>query len=204
MLKLPWADFPFAPSGLELPTMNLTSYFAEYYRILANPEIPELITLCKERVVTARDVGRKLLLAGNGASASIASHLATDFSKQGGVRAMAFNDANLITALGNDCGYEHWIARALDLYSDPDDVVILISSSGQSPNVVNAAQHAKQLGLYVAAFTGFDRENPLSAAADLNLWVDSHSYNIVECTHMIWLTAVVDLLIGTAEYNVTG
>lgn len=174
--------------------MNLTDYLAEYPRLLANPEIPGLITTLKDRIAGARDAGRKLMLAGNGASASIASHLATDFSKQGGVRAMAFNDANLITALGNDCGYENWIAKALDFYADKDDVLILISSSGQSPNVVKAAQHAKELGLYVAAFTGFAQDNPLGATADLNLWADNRSYNIVECTHMIWLAAVVDLL----------
>jgi D-sedoheptulose 7-phosphate isomerase len=174
--------------------MNLQAYLAEYPRLLASPEIPGLITKLKERIAEARDAGRKLMLAGNGASASIASHLATDFSKQGGVRAMAFNDANLITALGNDCGYENWIAKALDFYADQGDVLILISSSGKSPNVVKAAHHAKELGLYVAAFTGFAQDNPLGAAADINLWADSRSYNIVECTHMIWLAAVVDLL----------
>jgi D-sedoheptulose 7-phosphate isomerase len=184
--------------------MNLQSYLAEYPRLLANPEVPDLLHRLKDRIAVARDAGRKLMLAGNGASASIASHLATDFSKQGGVRAMAFNDANLITALGNDCGYENWIAKALDLYADHGDIVILISSSGKSPNVVQAAKRAKELGLYIAAFTGFDPDNPLGAAADLNLWADSRSYNIVECTHMIWLTAVVDLLIGTSEYSVTG
>lgn len=181
--------------------MNLPLYLAEYSRLLANPEVPALLHRLEERITTARAAGGKILLAGNGASASIASHLATDFSKQGGVRAMAFNDANLITALGNDCGYQHWIARALDFYADKEDVLILISSSGQSPNVVEAARRAKELGLYIAAFTGFARDNPLGAAADLNLWVDSRSYNIVECTHMIWLTAVVDLLIAASESN---
>jgi D-sedoheptulose 7-phosphate isomerase len=184
--------------------MNLQSYLAEYPRLLANPEIPGLITRLKDRIAEARGAGRKLLLAGNGASASIASHLATDFSKQGGVRAMAFNDANLITALGNDCGYENWIAKALDFYADKGDVLILISSSGKSPNVVKAAQRGKELGLYVAAFTGFAKDNPLGAVSDINFWVDSRSYNIIECTHMIWLTAVVDLLIGASEYSVAG
>ena len=184
--------------------MNLTNYLAEYPRLLADPEIPGLITRLKDRIAEARDSGHKLMLAGNGASASIASHLATDFSKQGGVRAMAFNDANLITALGNDCGYENWIAKALDFYADKGDVLILISSSGKSPNVVKAAQRGKELGLYVAAFTGFAKDNPLGTVSDINFWVDSRSYNIIECTHMIWLTAVVDLLIGASEYSVSG
>jgi D-sedoheptulose 7-phosphate isomerase len=184
--------------------MNLTSYLLEYQRLLANPAIPDLITRLKDRLAEARDAGRKIMLAGNGASASTASHLATDFSKQGRVRAMAFNDASLITALSNDCGYENWIAKALDFYADKSDVLILISSSGKSPNVVKAAHRAKELGIYVAAFTGFAEDNPLGAVADINFWVDSRSYNIVECTHMIWLTAVVDLLIGASEYSVAG
>ena len=174
--------------------MNIQSYLSEYTRLLENPRWPELMERLKARIVEVRAAGGKLMLAGNGASASIASHLATDFAKQGQVRAMAFNDANLITALGNDCGYENWIAKALDFYADQGDVLILISSSGKSPNVVKAAQHAKELGLYVAAFTGFAKDNLLGAAADINLWADSRSYNIVECTHMIWLAAVVDLL----------
>ena len=181
--------------------MDITAYLDEYRRLLEQPQWAVLMERFKHRVLEARAAGGKLMLAGNGASASIASHLATDFSKQGGVRAMAFNDANLITALGNDCGYENWIAKALDFYADKDDVLILISSSGKSPNVVKAAQRGKELGLYVAAFTGFAKDNPLGAIADINLWADSRAYNIVECTHMIWLAAVIDLLIGSAEYS---
>jgi D-sedoheptulose 7-phosphate isomerase len=184
--------------------MNITTYLAEYRRLLENPEWPALIEAFRVRVVQAREAGGKLMLAGNGASASIASHLATDFAKQGKVRAMAFNDANLITALGNDCGYENWIAKAVEIYADPRDILVLISSSGRSPNVVKAAHEAKARGLYVAAFTGFAADNPLGAAADLNFWVDSRAYNIVECTHMILLAGVVDLLVGASEYSVTG
>jgi D-sedoheptulose 7-phosphate isomerase len=184
--------------------MNIQSYLSEYERLLGNPRWPTLIEQFKSRIVEAGAVGGKLMLAGNGASASIASHLATDFAKQGKVRAMAFNDANLITALGNDCGYENWIAKAVEIYADPEDVLILISSSGRSPNVVKAAHEAKARGLYVAAFTGFASGNPLGDAADINFWVDSRSYNIVECTHMILLAGVVDLLIGASEYSVAG
>ena len=181
--------------------MNIESYLAEYPRLLDDPQWPALMESFKARISAARDTGGKLMLAGNCASASIASHLATDFAKQGKVRAMAFTDANLITALGNDCGYENWIARAVDIYANPQDILILISSSGKSPNVVKAAHRAKEKGLYVAAFTGFAKDNPLGAAADINFWVDSRSYNIVECTHMILLAGVVDLLIGASEYS---
>ena len=184
--------------------MNIQSYLSKYTRLLDNPQWPLLMERFKARIVEARAAGGKLMLAGNGASASIASHLATDFAKQGKVRAMAFNDANLITALGNDCGYENWIAKAVEIYANPQDTLILISSSGKSPNVVKAAHEAKARGLYVAAFTGFAADNPLGTAADINFWVDSRSYNIVECTHMILLAGIVDLLIGQSEYSVAG
>lgn len=177
--------------------MNLKTYFSQYQGLISSPEIFSLIEDLAARINRLGLEGRKIILAGNGASASMASHLATDFSKQCGVRALAFNDANLITALGNDCGYENWISRSLDFYADRGDILILISSSGRSPNVVNAAMRGKELGLYVVAFTGFDKDNPLGAATDINFWVNSHTYNVIECTHMIWLTAVVDLLDGS-------
>ena len=184
--------------------MDLNRYLTEYSRLVSQAETRTGIEALKECILKARERGGKLILAGNGASASIASHLATDFTKQGGVRAVTFNDANLITALGNDCGFENWIAKAVDLYADPQDLLILISSSGTSANVVKAAQRAREKKIAVAALTGFAADNPLGKLADTHLWADSKAYNIVECTHMIWLTAACDLLIGQAEYGVKG
>jgi D-sedoheptulose 7-phosphate isomerase len=192
------------PMNSKNEPMNLDNYFSEYRRLLAPEGIGETMHALKVRIEQVRAEGRKLIFAGNGASASIASHLATDFSKQGGVRAMAFNDANLITALGNDCGYENWIAKALELYGDRGDLLVLVSSSGKSPNVLAAARRARELGISVVSCTGFAADNPLGQLADLNFWVDSRSYNIVECLHMVWLTGVCDLLIGSAEYSVSG
>lgn len=184
--------------------MELNRYLAEYPRLLAQLEAQAQIEALKERILSVRAQGGKLILAGNGASASIASHLATDFTKQAGVRAVTFNEANVITALSNDCGFENWIAKAVDLYADPQDLLILISSSGTSANVVRAAQRAREKKISVAALTGFAADNPLGKLADLHLWADSKAYNIVECMHMIWLTAACDLLIGRAEYGVKG
>lgn len=188
------------PSRLKV--MNLNDYFSEYRKLLFREDLPKLMARLKAEIDDTKATGGKLMFAGNGASASISSHLATDFAKQAGVRAMAFNDANLITALSNDYGYENWVAKAIEIYGDPEDMLILISSSGTSPNVNAAALRAKEKGLYVAAFTGFAEDNPLGRAADIHFWVDSHAYNIVECTHMIWLTTVCDLCIGAAEYDV--
>jgi len=138
--------------------------------------------------------GRKVMLAGNGGSAAMAAHVAVDFTKSARVRAITFNEADLITCFANDFGYEHWVAKALEYYGDRGDAVILISSSGKSPNMVNAALRAQELGMFLVTFSGFKPDNPLRKAGRLNFWVDSSSYNVVEMAHHIWLLAVVDYL----------
>ena len=146
--------------------------------------------------------GNKLMLAGNGASASISSHGAVDFSKQAKVRAVDFNEPNLITAFSNDYGYENWIARAIETWSDDGDVPVLISASGNSPNVVNAANYARERGMDIVTFTGKSPDNALRKLGTVNFWMDSQAYNVVEAVHMLWMTTVIDMIVGRAEYSV--
>ena len=179
----------------------LDDYYARYRRALETDVREEFIAfrdLCLQ--VKARD--GKLMIAGNGASASIASHAAVDFTKQAKIRAMAFNDHNLVTAFSNDYGYENWVAEAIQVYGNKGDAVVLISSSGKSANIVNAATKARELGLQVVTFTGFSESNSLKALGEFNFWLDSKAYNIVESLHNIWICAVVDLIVGNAEYGV--
>jgi D-sedoheptulose 7-phosphate isomerase len=181
----------------------LDTYIGSYRKILAGNDIfPDLLK-AKEIIVAAQADKKKLMLAGNGASASIASHLAVDFTKQGGVRAMTFNEPNLITAFANDFGYEKWVQEAIRFHGEAGDVAILVSSSGKSPNMLTAANFASSQGIKVITLTGFASDNPLKALGDVNLWVESRAYNIIECIHMIWLTAICDLIIGRAEYPVS-
>ena len=181
----------------------IDTYLERYREILAAKDIfPELLK-AKEIIVAAQTAKKKLMFAGNGASASIAAHLAVDFTKQGGVRSMTFNEPNLITAFANDFGYEKWVQEAIRFHGEPGDVAVLISSSGKSPNMVAAAKFAKSQGIQVITLTGFGSDNPLKALGDVNLWVESRGYNIIECVHMIWLTTICDLIIGRAEYPVS-
>ena len=136
-----------------------------------------------------------IYICGNGGSAAMASHLSVDLTKAAGVRAINFNEADLLTCFANDFGYEHWVSKALDYYSDSGDLVILISSSGKSPNMINGAKTAKEKGLDVVTFSGFDAQNPLRNLGILNFWANSTSYNFVEMAHHVWLLAVVDRLI---------
>ena len=146
-----------------------------------------------------RDRGGKVILVGNGGSAAMASHVAVDLTKVAGVRAVNFNEADLITCLANDYGYEHWVEKAIEFYADPGDLIVLISSSGKSYNIINGAIKAKQMKLSLITFTGFTADNPLRKLGDLNFWANSQAYNVVEMTHQVWLLALVDKLAADRE-----
>ena len=179
----------------------LTEYFNEYKRLAFSDEAGAQIECFRDIALDVRGRGGKLIFAGNGASASAAEHGAVDFTKQGQVRGITFHDPNLITCFANDFGYDHWVDQAIAHYADPEDTVVLLSVSGRSPSVVNAAKRAREMGLGIVTFTGRSRNNPLLQSADLAFHVDSDAYNIVECIHCIWLTATIDLVIGKSAYE---
>jgi len=172
----------------------LNDYFARYKQALHTSDLSNELLKFKGMCERVKGNGGKVIFAGNGASASISSHAATDFTQHAKVRTICFNDHNLITAFSNDYGYENWVARALESYADSGDLVVLISSSGKSPNIVNAAQYARENNLEVVTFSGFAPDNPLRKKGMLNFWVDSHAYNVVESVHLIWVLAVANLL----------
>lgn len=178
-----------------------TPYFAEYQRLAFDSAVFPLIEHFADLALNVRNMGKKLVFAGNGASASIAEHGAVDFTKQGKVRGITFHDPNLMTCFANDFGYDHWVAKAIEHHADDGDVAVLLSVSGQSPSVVNAARYAKGRGMRVVAFTGRKPDNPLAQSADLNFFVASDAYNVVENIHSIWLTTTVDYVIGRAVYE---
>ncbi len=180
----------------------LKDYYKLYEKFLISPAIEESLVRFYDLCLEVRKSGRKLIFAGNGASASIASHAAVDFTKQGRVRAVDFNEPNLITCLSNDFGFENFMAKGVEFYGDEGDVLVLVSVSGNSKNAVNAARFAKTRGIKVVTFTGSAPDNLLRAETDIDFWLESKAYNVVECLHMTWLMTVVDMLVGKAEYSV--
>ena len=155
-----------------------------------------------ELIKTTCDYGNKILIFGNGGSAAISSHFSVDLTKNAGLRCVNFNEADLITCFANDYGFERWVEKAIDFYGDEGDLLIVISSSGNSKNMLNGVKAARN-GKFkaVVTFSGFKEENPLHQLGDINLWVDSKAYNFVENMHQIWLLAIVDLIIGSREYS---
>lgn len=147
---------------------------------------------------SSHDRGNKLMFVGNGGSAAIASHMAVDYSKNGGLRSLAFNDGAMLTCLSNDLGYENVFARPVELYGRPGDLLIAVSSSGRSPNILKAVEAARAAGCWVMTLSGFGADNPLRRTGDVNLYVASDQYGFVEITHLSLLHAMLDLAMGWA------
>lgn len=135
-----------------------------------------------------------LFLVGNGGSAGVASHAATDFMNVGKLKASTLHEASLLTCMSNDYGYENAYARMIEQMVEPGDVVIAISSSGTSMNIRNAAEVASRKGAKVVTYSGFAADTPLRSLGELNFWLDSRDYGFVEIGHQFLLHNTSDRL----------
>lgn len=138
----------------------------------------------------------KVLFVGNGGSAAIASHAAIDYSKNGGMPALALNDGAALTCLGNDHGYDQVFAGQIRFHGRAGDVLVAVSSSGASPSILNAVAAARDKDCRVVTFSGFSPENPLRRLGDVNFYVASGEYGFVEIFHLTLIHAVLDLAMG--------
>ncbi|KAA0579323.1 SIS domain-containing protein [Azospirillum sp. Sh1] len=151
-----------------------------------------------EQMHAVHSAGNKLMFIGNGGSAGIASHMAIDYSKNGNLRSLAFNDGAALTCLGNDLGYPQVFARQIALHARQGDVLVAISSSGRSENILAAVDAARSAGCWILTLSGFGADNPLRRLGDLNLYAPNSEYGFVEITHLALLHAILDLHLGWA------
>ena len=186
--------------------MDKQKYLEKYFTDLRNimnfdeEKIQNLITV-SEILLNANNNGKKTLIFGNGGSAAIASHFSVDITKNARVRCVNYNESDLLTCFSNDFGYEKWVEKCIEYYGDKDDVAILISAGGNSQNMLNGAKKAKEKKFNkIITFTGNDKENKLSKLGDINFWIDSKAYNLIENAHQALLLSLVDLIIGKSEY----
>ena len=133
-----------------------------------------------------------MILVGNGGSAAFASHMAVDWTKAAGVRAMACNDMAFLTAIGNDCGYDRVFADPVGWYGRPGDLLVTVSSSGNSPNIVAAIARGRERGMRVVTFSGMAPDNQSRQAGDLNFYIPVRAYGLIECSHQVLLHAWLD------------
>ena len=176
--------------------MNYKNYFDNYKASITtllnsvdSNLLEKSILLIKEKILNKN----KIYIVGNGGSSSIASHVSVDFAKVANVPSSTFNNSNLITCFANDYGYENWVKEAIKAYATNDDLIILISSSGKSMNIINAAQHCNDHKIDLITLSGFKDSNPLNQMGNINFHVSSDNYNFIEMTHHIILVSIVDI-----------
>jgi len=149
-----------------------------------------------------RDNRNKIYFFGNGASSAFANHMALDFSKNGKILARSLSDSAMLTALANDYSYELAMLEYLKIEGvNKDDLVITISSSGNSPNVVNVLKHCKENNIKSLALSGLKQDNKSILLADYSIYVPMKTYGMVECIHQIFLHLILDQSMEIFEWD---
>ncbi len=150
--------------------------------------------LWRDWTLETRKEGRAVYLVGNGASASIASHMAADLAKNAGMHTQVFTDPSLLTAMGNDIGYESVYSEPLRMRGVKGDMLVAISSSGRSQNILNAVDTAESLGMRRVTLSAMSENNPLRGAGDLNIHVSAGAYGHAETCHAAILHFWMDMI----------
>jgi len=192
---------------------NVSSYFATLgamdERMVATNatgeqfDLSEVMAAAMERAQAAHDAGNKLMFIGNGGSSTIASHMAEDYTKAGGIRTLAFNDPAFLTCLSNDLGFDQVFAKQIEMFAQPGGMLVAISSSGNSQNILNGALAAKKRGCWVMTLSGFTPDNLLRNLGDINVYVPSTEYGFVEITHLTVCHAMLDVAMGWTSETVS-
>ena len=180
-------------------------YFQTLSELLLNMEVTdgdgaeitleEGVSRASEKLVAVAPGSHKVMVIGNGGSAAIAAHMQNDLCKAVGIRAMVFNEPSLLTALSNDDGYETVFETPIRMWGEEGDILLSISSSGQSENILRGARAADSRGCTSITFSGFKPDNPLRKMGELNFYISSMTYGFVEVAH----TALAHLLADQAR-----
>ena len=184
---------------------EFSAYTSELYRLLTEIQtttqesstplpLDEGIRVAARYIQAVRDAGGKVILVGNGGSAAIASHMHNDLNKAVGVRAIVLTETGLLTALSNDLGYEHAYEKQVAHWAEANDLLLAVSSSGRSQNILRAVATAREKGCRVVTLTGFTPENPLRQLGDVNYYVNSGMYGYVELAHQVITHFLTDCL----------
>ena len=176
--------------------MKFEQYFKNYNKSifdLLNDVDTSLIEQSVSLINNCNQNDGKVFIVGNGGSSSIASHVSVDLAKAANIKSDTFNNSNLITCFANDYDYENWVEEAIKAYLQKNDMLILISSSGTSKNIVNAAKYCKENNIPLITLSGFNIDNPLSQLGNINIHVNSDKYNFIEMSHHIILVSIVDI-----------
>ena len=175
--------------------MNFAETLKKISTALNNIELDKINLIIQKILYTSKN-NKKIIIAGNGGSSATASHVSVDLTKNAKIKCINFNEYDLITCFANDYGFENWLKKAIEFYGEKNDLLILISCSGNSKNLVNCIAASKKIGIDIVTFTGCEEKNTLkSKNVGLNIWVDSKDYNVIEINHHLILLSIVNELI---------
>ncbi|BEI38357.1 hypothetical protein PHIN8_03010 [Polynucleobacter sp. HIN8] len=150
------------------------------------------INLIYEKLKNLKNNNKNLYLFGNGGSASVASHAATDFCNVAKIKATTLHESSMLTCFSNDYGYENSFSNIVDHFLNKEDIIIAISSSGNSMNIRNLVLVAEKNDALLITFSGFSINNPLRKLGDINIWLNSNDYGFVEIGHQFILHNIAD------------
>ena len=139
------------------------------------------------------DRNKKVYTIGNGGSAALAEHFAQDLLKKCHIPAIFLGNISNITAFGNDIKFEEIFSSQLETLINNEDILICFSSSGNSLDIVNACNQASDLGAWIVSFTGFSG-GQVKSISDINIYVPSDNYGIVETIHSLLFHFIIDSL----------
>lgn len=137
---------------------------------------------------------KRAIILGNGGSNAIASHISVDYTKFLKLPTLTFSNTAMLTAYTNDYGQDKAYAKFIEDFNIPGTLVILISSSGNSPNIINAANYCVNNNIPLVALSGFDIDNKLNKISPtlMKYYVPSTSYGVVELAHEILLHSIIE------------
>lgn len=156
----------------------------------------EAFLIWKEMVLEIRNTGKRIFFIGNGASASMASHFAADLGKNGGILTEVFTDMSLMTAISNDISYEHVFSEPLGIKLQKGDMLVSISSSGNSPNVIRGTKTAIKNGGKIVTISAMKPANKLRKLGHLNFYIPASTYGTAESGHAVILHFWTDQVIN--------
>jgi len=190
MRKIPQGEIE-----INMVNQSVTDYFQKLSELLLGLQVTdgdgtvlslnEATDKAVDMILRVKQASRKVMLIGNGGSAAIASHMQNDLCKAVGVRAIVFNEPSLLTAFSNDYGYECVFEQPVKLWADTGDVLLAISSSGRSENIIRGVRASLAQGCQVITLSGFNADNPLRHMGHLNFYVSSQVYGYVELVHSV-------------------
>ena len=144
----------------------------------------------------------RLFFAGNGASAAFSNHMALDWSKNGKIKSISLSDSALISALSNDIGYKFIFSKFLEIYNfNENDLVIVISSSGNSENIINLIEYCKNHNIKTVGFSGLNDDNLTQELVNFSAFVPCKTYGFAECIHQFFLHLWLDKYMKIKEWN---